>query len=144
MTLRSEVLALTFGALLILVTFGDSHVGGGRVVLGNLDSIFDLTFWRALDLVYFLAPIAIFLLYGWTKGDFRLRFNAANALFFASFLAVLTLFSVDDFAIVLRLPLELPTVYWAVMSWVFPVYFAFAFFMFGRENQREKQPGPQG
>jgi hypothetical protein len=140
MTLRREVLALAFGALLILVTFGDNHLGVGRVVVGNLDTIFGLPLWRALDLVYFLAPIAIFLLYGWTKGGFRLRFTAVSVLLFASFLAVLTLFSIDDFAVVLRLPLEPPIAYWEVMSWIFPVYSAFAFFVFGIENQRGKQP----
>ena len=138
MTLRSEVLALAFGALLILVTFGDDflRVEGGTVVVGNLDTIFGYAFWRVLDVVYFAGTIAVFLLYGWVKGGFRLRFSSTNIILFASFLAVLTLISADDVAIALRLPLELPTSYWEAMAWIYPFYSAFAFFMFGRENQR--------
>ena len=65
MTLKSEVLALFFGMLLILITFGDAYL---KPFIGNLDTIFGLQFWKAIDTIYPLASIAVFLLYGWIKG----------------------------------------------------------------------------
>ena len=137
MALRSEILALTFGVLLILVTFGDSHlsVEGGNIIVGNLDTIFGLALWQAIDLIYPVASIAVFLLYGWTKGTGRLRLNPVNTLLFASFLGALALISVDDIVIVLGQHLELPQIYWNAVSWIFPLYSAIAFFAFGKVNQ---------
>ena len=137
MALRSEVLALTFGVILILVTFGDSHliVEGGNIIVGNLDTIFGFALWKAMDVIYPAALIAMFLLYGWTKGNSRLRFNPASVLLFASFLGALALISVDDIAIVLGQHLEPPQIYWNAMSWIFPLYSAIAFFAFGKVNQ---------
>ena len=42
MTLRSDILAFVFGAMVILVTFCDDflRVEGGRITVGNLDTIF--------------------------------------------------------------------------------------------------------
>jgi len=136
MTLRSEVLAFAFGALVILVTFGDSYLSieGGTITVGNLDTIFGLALWPVLDVVYFAASIVVFLLHGWTRGECRPRFNLANILLFASFLVVLALISIDDIALVLHLPLNLPQVYWDVVSWIYPVYSFIAFFMFNRTN----------
>ncbi len=136
MALRSEVFALIFGALLILVTFGDNHlkVEGGSIVVGNLDTVFGLTLWQAMDVIYFLALIAVFLLYGWTKSSSWFRLKSVSILLFVSFLVVLSLISVDDFAQVLDLSLELPDVYWIVVSWVFPVYSSIVLFIFGRAS----------
>jgi hypothetical protein len=71
MGFKSEVLALAFGALLIFVTFGDAHI---YWFIGNLDTIFGLTFWRVLDVFYPVASAVVFLLYGWVKGN-GLKFN---------------------------------------------------------------------
>ncbi len=141
MALRSEILALAFGALLILMTFGDSHllVEGGNIVVGNLDTIFGFALWKAIDVIYPAALIAVFLLYGWTKGSGKLRLNPATTALFVSFLAVLALISIDDIAIVLNLPFEPPQIYWAAVYFVFPVYSAIAFFAFGRANQSTKK-----
>ena len=135
--MRSEVLAFAFGALVILVTFGDNHliIGGGTVTVGNLDTVFGLAVWPVLDAVYFTGSIAVFLLYGWTKGSGRLRFNLANVLVIASFLVVLTLISIDDFATLLHLPLNPPTVYWDAVSWVYPICSSLSFILFNRHTQ---------
>ncbi len=140
MTLRSEVLAFLFGALVILVTFGDDYlrVEGGRITVGNLDTIFGLGLWQILDVVYFGASIAVFLLYGWTKRDGRLRLNLESVLLFASFLALLALISIDDAARVLHLSFNPPTVYWSVVSWVYPAGSFVAFFLFGIANKPKK------
>lgn len=140
MTLRSEVLAFLFGALVILVTFGDDYlrVEGGRITVGNLDTIFGFGFWPVLEVVYFGASIAVFLLHGWTKGDGRLRLNLVSVLLFASFLALLASISVDDVARVLHLSFNPPPVYWDVVSWVYPAGSFVAFFLFGIANQSKK------
>jgi hypothetical protein len=137
MTLRSEVLAFAFGALVIFVTFGDNHLSieDRTITVGNLDTIFGLAVWPVLDVVYFAGSIAIFLLYGWTKGGGRLRFNLANVLVFASFLVVLTLISIDDVATLLHLPLNPPTVYWNVVSWVYPICSFLSFILFNKHAQ---------
>ncbi len=141
MTLRSEVLAFLFGALVILVTFGDDYlrVEGGRISVGNLDTIFGFGFWQVLDVVYFGASIAVFLLYGLTKGDNgRLRLNLESVILFASFLALLASISIDDFARVLHLSFNPPAVYWDVVSWVYPAGSFVTFFLFGIANQPKK------
>ncbi len=56
MALRSEVLTLIFGALLILVTFGENHlkVEGGSIVVGNLDTVFGLALWQWMSSILWL------------------------------------------------------------------------------------------
>lgn len=83
MGLKSEILALAFGALLIFVTFGDGHI---YWFVGNLDTIFGLAFWHVLDTFYPAASVVIFLLYGWVKGD-GLKVNAYTVFLFATFLS---------------------------------------------------------
>ena len=94
MGLKSEIIALTFGILLILLTFGDAHLVGS---VGNLDTIFGLAFWKPLDVVYSLASIVVFLLYGKVKGG--LRFNVVTMLVLLSYLFALALISLDDIAL---------------------------------------------
>jgi len=134
MSSKSEILALAFGALLILVTFGDAHIF--RFV-GNLDTIFGHAFWPALDTIYPLATIVIFLLYGWVKGN-GLKFDAMTALLFLSFVTVLILVDIDDFAQVLNVTLVLSRAYWTVMMWVYPIYSGFAFFLFGKTHEKTR------
>lgn len=131
MGLRSEILALAFGALLIFVTFGDGHI---YWFIGNLDTIFGLAFWHAMDTFYPLASIAVFLLYGWVKGN-GLKFNRITILLFATFVALLVLVNIDDFMLILNLTMSPPKTYWAIMMWIYPVYSAFAFFLFGKKQE---------
>lgn len=133
MSFKSEALALAFGALLILLTFGDAHLSRS---VGNLDVIFGGGFWPWLDVVYPLASIAVFLLYGWVKGG--LRISVLTVAVFVSYLLALALISLDDIAVVLHLSLGLTKAYWVVAEWSYPLYSIFAFFIFGRANQPEK------
>jgi len=135
MRLKSEVLALAFGMLLILVTFGDAHLARH---IGNLDTIFGLGFWRLLDVLYPLLSICVFLLYGREKGG--LKINPLTVGLFISYLVALALVSVDDIALVLNLPITPPRTYWIAMEWFYPIYSIIAFFIFGRANQLEKLP----
>jgi len=133
---KSEVLTFFFGMLVIFVTFGDSrfHLPTGAAI-GNLDSILGQGLWPVLDVVYPLATIVVFLLYGWSKKG-KLRVNSRTVLLFLSFLAVLTLIIVDDLTEGVGLAIHLPQLYWNVVSLVYPLYSAVAFFFFGRENEK--------
>jgi hypothetical protein len=127
----SEILSLLFGVLLILVTFGDAHID---LTVGNLDTIFGLGFWRALDVFYPLASIVVFLLYGRVKGN-GLKTNAKTVFLFASFIIVLLLVNLDDLMPSLNVTLEPSNIYWIIISWVYPVYSSIAFFLFGKEHE---------
>jgi hypothetical protein len=131
MSFRSEILAFAFGTLLIFLTFGDNYLSRN---IGNLDTIFGHGLWPILDIVWPVATIAIFLLYGREKGN-RLKINPTTVLLFLSFLTVLTLIDADDIAFVLRIPFNEPKTYWNVVMWVYPVYSFVAFFLFGKINQ---------
>jgi hypothetical protein len=133
----SELCALVFGALLIMIDFGDGHIVD---VVGNLDAIFGLDFWRVLDVLIPALSVLVFLLYGKVKGGFR--FNKLSALAFVSFIVMLVLITVDDIGIVLHFHVDLSKNYWRVVEWVFPLVSAFAFFIFGKANQPrgEKMP----
>ena len=131
MGLRSEILALAFGALLVFVTFGDGQI---YWFIGNLDTIFGVAFWHALDAFYPLASIAVFLLYGWVKGK-GLKFNATTILLLVSFVTVLVLVNIDDFVQLLNVTVAPSKVYWTVMMWVYPVYSGIAFFIFGKKQE---------
>jgi hypothetical protein len=134
MGLKSEIIALAFGALLILLTFGDSHLVGH---VGNLDVIFGHVFWKPLDVLYPLASIAVFLLYGKVKGG--LRFNVVTTLVFLSYLFALALISLDDISLVLNLQVTLSKDYWIAVEWFYPIYSSIAFFVFGRGSQRVRE-----
>ena len=51
---KTEALIFLFGALVILLTFGDNHTGPN---IGNLDTIFGLRLWPIMDAIYPLASI---------------------------------------------------------------------------------------
>jgi hypothetical protein len=131
MNLRSEILAVMFGALLILVTFGDGHI---YWFVGNLDTIFGLTFWRLLDILYPVASIVVFLLYGRVKGN-GLKINAMTAFLFVSFITLLVLINIDDVVQILNLTFEPSKTYWTIMEWVYPLYTGSAFFLFGKKHE---------
>ncbi len=141
MKLRSEILAFSFGVLLILVTFGDDNLGRiSGVAVGNLDTIFGQALWPVMDVVYPLATIAVFLLFGWAKSQ-RLRINWKTMLLFSLFLLALALIIIDDLAIGLNRVgffffLSLPRLYWVAISWVYPVSSAITFFLFGKLHEK--------
>ena len=89
--MKKEILALAFGMLIILTTFGDSHLAGN---VGNLDTIFGLTFWRLLDVVYPVLSIVVFLMYGREKQG--LKINLRSTVIFSGFLVLLALMCLDD------------------------------------------------
>jgi hypothetical protein len=116
--------------LVVLITFGDSHL---VPYVGNLDTIFGVTFWRLLDVMYPLLSVVVFLLYG--KEKHGLKINLRSAVIFAAFVAALLLICLDDVALVLHLGLEPPMAYWVAMEWLYPVIAVFTFFLFGRTDQ---------
>lgn len=134
-SLKSELIALAFGMLLILETFGDAPLVWH---IGNLDTIFGLAFWQFLDTMYPIASIAVFLLYGKAKGGIRI--NMVTVGLFASYIFALMLMSFDDVIIGLHLSIMLTKSYWAAIQWFYPIYSIIAFFLFGRANQRENPP----
>ena len=141
MGLKSEILAFLFGILLILLTFGDSrfHIPKTGSAIGNLDSIFGPLFWPVLDIIYPLATITVFLLYGWSKQE-KLRINPSTILLFLSFLAVLMLMIIDDIAGGIGLyAIHLPQLYWDIISAVYPIYSALAFFLFGKAHAKREE-----
>lgn len=123
---KSEVLAIVFGILTILITFGDNRV---YPLVGNLDNIFGPSFWRFMDVLYPLAAVIIFLLYGRVKGS--LRIHALTVLIFLVFLMVLSMIIIDDIFIVLHHSIKLPDNYWGVASWVYPFVSVGLFLAFG-------------
>lgn len=129
---KREILALAFGMLLILIAFGDNRLFWN---IGNLDTIFGSAYWRLLDLLYPLASILVFLLYGKAKGGIRI--NTLTVATFLSYLIVLALVIIDDIAIVLNLPIIRTVSYWTIMEWIYPIYSCIAFFIFGQANQSE-------
>ena len=133
MGLKGEIIALAFGALLISLTFGDSHLVS---YVGNLDTIFGLALWKPLDVMYPLASITVFLLYGKVKGG--LKFNTVAMLAFLSYLCALVSISLDDISLVLDLHLTLSKDYWIAIEWFYPIYSSIAFLIFGRANEHEK------
>ncbi len=136
MVFKSEVLGLVFGVLLILVTFGDSHFKGA-IAIGNLDTIFGLTLWPLMDIIYPLASLAVFLLYGWSKRG-SLKVSAKTTLLFASFVLALALMNLDDLAIGVGHQVSLSVTYWTAISWIFPVYSVFTFLLFGKLHEEKR------
>ena len=117
-----------------MITFGDSHLIG---VVGNLDTMFGLAYWRVLDVLLPVLSVLVFLLYGKFKGGFR--FNLFTAAAFVSYLVVLGLVTLDDVALILNFSVELTIDYWLIIEWVYPLVSILAFFSFGRANQSKEE-----
>ncbi len=143
---RAEFLAFLFGVLLILVTFGDDHISVFTgIPTGNLDTIFGHRLWPVMDVVYPLATLVVFVLYGWVTGR-GLKINTATVLVFLSFVLVLGLFNIDDLVIVLgkvgiQVPINPSQGYWAAMSLIYPLYGTLTFFGFGKLNENKHPKG---
>lgn len=124
--LKSEILVLAFGMLIILITFGDSWV---RPSVGNLDYIFGRSLWHFMDVLYPVASVIIFLLYGRVKGG--LRIHLLTILVFLIFLMALFMIIIDDIFEALGDSIKLPHNYWGIASWVYPFVSASSFLAFG-------------
>ncbi len=129
--MKAEVLALSFGALIVLVTFGDAYL---QPFIGNLDTIFGLSLWKVLDVLYPALSILVFLFYGRLKGG-SLKLDLVTIGLFVSFLAALFLINIDDFLQVLNVGYKPSQAYWTVMMWIYPFYAATAFLLFGERNR---------
>ena len=130
--LKTEALALLFGALVVLLDFGDNHMGPN---IGNLDTIFGLRLWPLMDVIYPLAALLIFLAYGQAKGNGKSNLSLKAVAPLAVFLLALFLVCVDDFSDVLNLGLKFPETYWIAAMWLYPVISILAFIRFGQLNE---------
>jgi len=125
-SLKSEALALVFGMLIILITFGDNRV---NLLVGNLDNIFGPSFWRFLDVLCPLASIIVFLLYGKVRGG--LRIHVLPILLFLIFVMSLAMIIIDDIFVVLHISIKWPDIYWSIAQWVYPFLAASSFLASG-------------
>ena len=136
MSFKTEFLAFAFGCLLVLVTFGDNHLGKiAGVTIGNLDTILGFAFWPVLDLLYPLFTIVIFLLSGWIRKR-KFIINASSVLLFATFLVLLSLMNFDDIAIGLRIAVYPPLDFWVAITLVYPIFSSICFFLFGKFHEK--------
>ena len=132
--LKSEVLALVFGMLIILITFGDARV---NPLVGNLDNIFGRFFWPSTDVLFPLALIIVFLLYGKVRGG--LRIHVLTIAVFLIFLMSLAVIIIDDIFEVLQISMKWPHMYWGIAQWVFPFVAASSFIALGWISARLKR-----
>jgi hypothetical protein len=133
--LKSEALALLFGALIILINFGDAHTSSQ---IGNLDTIFGLGLWPLMDTIFLVSPIIIFLAYGKAKANGKLKFTAKTTLPLIIYASALFSISIDDFSQILNPSLALPETYWIIMMWLYPIISLLAFFSFGEANKNAR------
>ncbi|HXQ91806.1 MAG TPA: hypothetical protein VN739_02275 [Nitrososphaerales archaeon] len=141
MNFKPVILSLAFGTLLILMDFNDnSPLSLG---IGNLDQIFGPSMWHAVEVIYPLASIAVFLLFGLVcrnigrkepqKTAKRLSYQmllAAITLVF--YLLLLGLDGLDDFSKALNLHLILGANYWFAMEAIYPIGSIILFLIFGK------------
>ena len=135
------ILSLVFGMLLILMDFGDHSPFS--VAVGNLDQIFGPSMWHPVEVIYPLASIAVFLLFGFVcknigkkepkKTERRLSYTvlfAAITLLF--YLSLLALDDLDDISKILNLHLILGASYWFAMEAIYPIGSIILFLLFGK------------
>jgi hypothetical protein len=126
MNWKRDCIPLVFGMLIVLIIFGDSMQVGK---VGNLDTVFGETYWRLMDVIYPLASIILFLLYGKLKGGIKIHF--ATLLSFVAFLAGLSIIQFDDIFVLMNHPIMLPWSYWTAARWCFLFIAPASFFTFG-------------
>lgn len=126
MNWKREILALVFGMLIILIIFGDALQGDNA---GNLDTVFGQAYGHLMDVIYPLASILVFLLYGKFKGGIKI--HIANILLFLVFLVGLSLIQFDDFFVLFHHTITLPWVWWTTVRWCFLFISVGSFFAFG-------------
>ena len=134
MNWKSESLALVFGVLIILIVFGDA---AQLSWVGNLDTIFGVTYSSLMDIIYPLASIVIFILYGKAKGSLHLQ--PRSIMLFIAFLIAILIMQFDDIFEVLNHPIILPVIYWTIARWLYLFTALTTFFAFGR-SCKNKSP----
>ena len=122
----SDLWALGFGLVVMLIVFGDS---GPAPDIGNLDAIFGHHLWPLMDVVYPVASIVFFLLYGRSKGP--LKFSLRILWPFALFLAAALMIQIDDVAEAFRHSIVLSDHYWTAARWLYFFIATGAFLTFG-------------
>jgi hypothetical protein len=133
MNWKQESLALIFGMLIVLIIFGDATSFRG---VGNLDNIFGPALWPWTDVIYPLASIVVFLLYGKSRGN--LRINAAAVLAFLALLAGLLIIQFDDIFELAHHRITLPGVYWTAARFCYLVVSIASFLAFGRACRKSR------
>jgi hypothetical protein len=133
MNWKREIPALVFGMLIILVIFGDAAAVRG---VGNLDTVFGTSYWPLMDVIYPLASIAVFLLYGQSKGGIQIQ--VVTILAFLALLAGLLIIQFDDIFQLFNHPITLPQVYWTTARWLYLFISIGSFLTFGQACQRLK------
>ena len=141
---KSESLALVFGMLIILIIFGDAAWVSG---VGNLDTIFGQTYFPLMDILYPLASIVVFLLYGKSKGNHH--FRRYSILLFLGFLVALIIMIFDDFVNIphhiaydilhnsaMEEQFTLPAIYWAIARLLYLFTSITTFFAFGQSCKK--------
>jgi hypothetical protein len=123
---KSELLALVFGLLMVLVIFGDQ---AGVTGVGNLDTIFGSSRWFLMDIVYPLSSLIVFLIYGKSKG--RLEINRRSVLTLLAFLVAQIVIQFDDFVVLFYREVAFPQIYWTVIRLVYLFAAPGAFLAFG-------------
>jgi hypothetical protein len=131
---KTEALAFLFGALVILLTFGDNRIGPN---IGNLDTIFGLRLWPIMDIIYPLASILIFFAYGQAKNKENPERDTKGLLPLAIYLVALFLLSIDDVSDILNLGLKFPEAYWIAVMWLYPIISFLTFFSYGQANEKQ-------
>ena len=126
MSWKKEILSLVFGMLVILIIFGDA-LQGDRA--GNLDTVFGQSYGHLMDVIYPLASIVVFLLYGKAKGS--LQIHVATILLFLVFFEGLSIIQFDDFFVLFGHPIILPWVWWTTARWCYLFMSVGSFLAFG-------------
>jgi len=123
--------------------FGDKSPLSKSV--GNLDQIFGPAMWYPIEVVYQLASIAVFLLFGLTcrnigrksepgtterpKTNYRMPFAV---LVFVLYIVLLGLDDLDDLSTVLKFHLVLGTNYWFALEPIYAIGSGILYLAFGK------------
>ena len=129
----SDFYALFFGMVVILIIFGDNRP---IPYVGNLDVIFGRGLWPVMDVIYPVASIALFLLYGRSKGPLKIKPGSIWP--FLIFLAAALMIQIDDIFQALHHTIVLPDTYWTAARWLYFIIAVGTFFSFGAICARNK------
>jgi hypothetical protein len=124
---QSEFFALVFGILMVLVLFGDKTQ---IAEVGNLDCIFGQALGHLMDVIYPIASMAIFILYGKSKGV--IKFRDKSILWLLTFFAGQVIIQFDDiYSVVFNHTITLPNIWWTMARILYFVIAVVTFFAFG-------------
>ncbi len=132
---KSECLCIAFGALIIFEIFGDQFFFKG---VGNLDSLFGINnrIYYVMDVLYPLASIVVFLLYGRSKGSLVIK--SRSIWYIIIFVAALVVIQIDDFFVVLFHRITLPDSYWIAARLFYLFAAPSTFLLYGSEYKKAR------